>query len=190
MIQISSTLTHNIQDSLLMSELKQARKLAQEMIDVESLIEEKESELKELKERLRMIKETDLPVLMESADLAEITLTDGRKIVIEVNYHSSITEENRAAAYRWLRETGRGGIIKRTVTMQFPKGKDENASKYAEWLRKKYPDYDITDAETIHSQTLKAFVREMMEEGEELPPSISVYRRTEAKIKAVKKKKA
>lgn len=167
--------------------LVQARKLAQEMIEVESLIQDKEEELKELKDRLRRIAEVDLPELMDASELANFTLKDGRKVEMDRSIHASITEANRESAFAWLRESGHGGIIKRAVTMSFPKGESENADKLGAWLKKRYPDYDIKDAESVHPQTLKAFVREMMEEGVELPDSISTFTRTVAVIKHDKK---
>lgn len=174
-----------------MSDLKEVNRLANQLIDKEALIAEKQEELRQLQTEYRQIAEVDLPTVMEEIGMADFTLSDGRKVEIDVSFHASITEANRAAAFKWLRENNRGGIIKRAVSMEFGKGEDDKAQKYVDWLKKKYPDREdkIKDAESVHPQTLKAFVREMMEEGEELPESISVFRKTEAKIKQDNKAK-
>lgn len=169
-----------------MSDLKQITALAERQLDLEALIEEAEENLKSLKEQHRAVSENDLPEAMEEAGMLEFKLSDGRKITIVTKYYASIPNDRIADAFRWLRERGHDGIIKRDITVQFGKGDDELAAKYAKWLRDRLGDKPVTikDKEHVHHSTLRAFVREQIEEGEDIPmDSFGVFIRNVAEIK-------
>ena len=67
----------------------------------------------------------------------------------------------------WLRDNGHEDLIKNTISVNFGRGEDESASKLREALNNEGSSY--TDKTGVHSQTLKAFVREQVESGQNLP---------------------
>jgi hypothetical protein len=117
-----------------------------------------------------------------------MTLTNGLKVQVEELVSCAITAEKRAEAHEWLRQHGFGGLIKILVEVPFAKGEEERAAAlYAELADKDYP---VEAEETVHPQTLKAFVREQLGEGAPLPLELfGIHPYSRAKISAAKGKK-
>lgn len=142
--------------------------------------------LKELGEQFRVITESDLPEAMDALGIEDFTLKNGRKITINQSYHPNISGDHEDEAFGWLRENGHDGIIKRNVSVEFGKGEDKIANYLLRNLRryKSLSESSIKDKEGVHPQTLKAFVREMIESGENLPmEAFGVHIRRIANIK-------
>ena len=81
-----------------------------------------------------------------------------------------IKEEKRAQAYEWLREKGFDDIIKNTVSVRFGRGEDQLCEALLNLLREQ--NYPVEQAQKIEPQTLKAWVREMVERGSEFPTEL------------------
>jgi hypothetical protein len=164
--------------------------MANRKLSLEAEIAELEGEMKLKQEELRILTENDLPEAMEEEGVIEFTLEDGRKVLIATSYHAAISEANEVSAFRWLRDNGFDAIIKRNVSLEFGRGEDELAAKYVDWLNKHYPDRTFKDKSSVHHSTLKAFVRERIEAGEDIPLDVfGVFVRNYAAIKEVEVKK-
>ena len=160
--------------------------MAKEALEIEARIEKGKELLKQLEEAHKAIVENDLPEAMDSLGLEEFKLDSGRKITISESYHPNISEANRDEAFDWLRDHGHDGIIKRNVSVQFGKGEDAIANRLLANLRryKSLGESTIKDSSGVHPQTLNAFVREMIESGEDLPmETFGVFVRRAASIK-------
>jgi len=146
--------------------------------DVQTL----EQALKETKEKLRVFEEQELPEAMQAANLQEIKLTNGAKITISQFYKGSISEKHREKAHEWLLNNNHGGIIKHEVSLKFGKDEGEKANDAVQSLKQKGLDPDVK--ESVHWQTLNAFVREQMTSGKDLPADLfGVYVGSRAKLK-------
>lgn len=129
-----------------------------------SFLEER-SKLK--KEEYRELAEKTLPEAMQQAGLNSFELKNGYSIGLQDIISASINDENREAAHGWLREQGFGDIIKNEVIVSFGKEEDEKASYLCEELQKRA--LQVLQQEKVHPSTLKAFVKERIKNGEELP---------------------
>ena len=89
---------------------------------------------------------------------------------IKAFYGASIKDENRAQAYEWLRANGFDDIIKNTVSVRFGRGEDELCDTLLNILREK--NYPVEQAQKVEPQTLKAWVREMVERGNVFPTNL------------------
>lgn len=141
--------------------------LAERQVTIEAWIESVEEKLKTAKENLRKIAEVALPNAMAEIGMSEFKLTNGTKITIKNEVYASIPKENPGPAYSWLRDKGLDGIIKNEIICRFGKGEDEAAHKAAEALAEL--GYQPEQKQTIHPSTLKAFVKEQMEKGVDIP---------------------
>lgn len=146
----------------------------------------KEEEFKKLAaEQARLadlIAREDLPQLLMQAEIEEMTLTDGTKVKLMQAVQASISADNRAAAHKWLVEHNFGGLIKTNVSVAFEAAQHDEADALGERLVKEYGGAVEVDA-SVHPSTLKAFVRERIEAGDELPMDLfGVFTYTEAKI--------
>lgn len=155
-------------------------RLAQEMFEAEAAVEDAESRLANAKERLRAVAERSIPELMAKVGMKEFRTTSGLRLRVEEVVSATIAPERRDEAVRWLDEHGEGGLVKRKVLVEFGReGEAEAETLVAELAGKGLAaarDY------SIHPMTLKAFVRERLRNGEEIPEAITVAQIQRAKI--------
>lgn len=164
-------------------ELNSIGALAKRAKLLEKEIEEIESVVKERKEQLRKLVEDAIPAALEEMGMKEFKMADGSSVAVKPFYSASISANNRAQAYEWLRDNGYDDIIKNTVSVRFGRGEDELCEGLLNLLREK--NYPVDQTEKIEPQTLKAFVREMVESGKELPSNLfGVYVGAKATIKS------
>ena len=140
---------------------------AEAIIKQDAFVKELEEKLKEEKKRLLKMTDEDLPALMTEANSMEFTLLDGSKVTIKPQYGASIKVDNRPAAYEWLREHGHDDIIKNTISCQFGRGEDDLASSFKAFAEKE--GYVPTQTEKIEPMSLRGFVKERVENGDEFP---------------------
>ena len=140
---------------------------AEAIIKQDAFVKELEEKLKEEKKKLLKMTDEDLPALMTEANSMEFTLLDGSKVTIKPQYGASIKVDNRPAAYEWLREHGPDDIIKNTISCQFGRGEDDLASSFKAFAEKE--GYVPTQTEKIEPMSLRGFVKERVENGDEFP---------------------
>jgi hypothetical protein len=70
-------------------------------------------------------------------------------------------------AFKWLRENGRGDVIKNDITVTFGRGEDNKAMAYATLA--KGQGFEPVQKVGVHPQTLKGVVRECVESGIDMP---------------------
>ena len=133
------------------------------------------------------VEREDLPELMREVGLTKLTLTDGTEVTLTEEVTAAITEERREAAHAWLREHNFGGLIKTLLTVPFGRGEEDEARRLAERIAE---EHECSLDEKVHPMTLKAFVREQVEDGKPLPFDLfGVHPFSRAKIKMAKAKK-
>lgn len=139
---------------------KQARLIEQEIEDLEDTVKEK-------KEALRELLEVRIPEACAEIGMLGFNLADGSSLKIKNYVSASIPKERTGEALAWLRDNGYSDIIKNTVSVQFGRGEDEQAGRLLEVVRSEglIPE----QATGVHPQTLKGWVREMVEKGVHFP---------------------
>jgi hypothetical protein len=144
--------------------------LAKRAKELEKEIEELETVTKERKEQQRKLLEDTIPAMLSELGMKSFKMADGSLIDIKPFYSASIREENRAKAYEWLRNNGFDDIIKNTVSVRFGRGEDGLCDTLLGQLREQ--NYPVEQAQKIEPQTLKAWVREQVERGNEFPTEL------------------
>jgi len=163
-------------------DLSEISEIAEAMKNMQGFVADLENKLAINKERLRNIQETILPEAMQKVGLSEFKLSDGSKIVIKVLYKGSIPKGKEEIAFSWLKEHGHEDLIKNSISTSFGKGEEQRAEQCCNILQE--AGYDYTNKKSVHPSTLKAFVREQIEAGRELPLDIlGVFILTKAEIK-------
>lgn len=138
-------------------------KLAARQMKLEDEIEVMETDLRAKKAELEEVSTKLLPQAMTAVNLDDFSLKGGAKVQVNNFYSASIKEENKPAALKWLRTNGFGPLIKRMFEIPFGTGEDKKASQFKKQLQKEH--YPFSEAEGVHAQTLKAFIREQIEDG-------------------------
>jgi len=158
-----------------------ARKIKHQQDKVERL----DRELKDEKNALLKLTDEDLPSTMADLGLTKFSLEDGSTVEVKPTYGAHILVKDRETAYEWLRENGHDDIIKNIVSCQFGRGEDDSASAFHAFASQQ--GYPADQNESIHAGTLKAFVKERIESGDDFPHAIfGAYVGQRAIIRGVK----
>ena len=152
------------------NDLKQVAALVRQQLVLEQRVEDLTSELKRAQQDLANISGEVLPSALAEHGLTELKMADGSKVTVAQFVSASITKEKSDAAHQWLRDRGFGDLIKNTVSVNFGKGEDEKAVELIDTLSGMGLDADQKEA--VHPSTLKAFVKEQIEKGTEIPSDL------------------
>ena len=148
---------------------------AQELATLEEAVKAK-------KEELRLTSEQELPEAMQTAGLTEIVLSTGEKITITEFYNAHISKANQETAYQWLIQNGHEGLIKNEVSLKFGREEDLIAQETVQALKARGLAPEIR--QSVHPSTLKAFVKEQLTSGRDIPTEpFGIYIGSKAIIK-------
>ena len=164
------------------NELSVVSGLANKQLQVGSELAELEGAVKAKKEELRLISEQELPDAMQAAGLNEIVLSSGEKISIGEFYSAHISKANQEVAYQWLTANGHEGLIKNEVSLRFGRNESEVVNETVSNLKARGLSPEVR--QSVHPSTLKAFVREQLTSGNDIPTEpFGIYIGTKATIK-------
>jgi hypothetical protein len=155
--------------------------LCNKLLDIQKEVTTLEDQLKKKKEEELKLSESDIPNLMQKAGVAQIKLTDGSSVEIKPYYGARIPASRTEEAFDWLRENNFADLIKNNVTLSFSRNEDNLAKSLVDELRNK--GHNVKQAEKVEPMTLKAFVKEQIEKGKDVPSDLfGVYVATRTKI--------
>lgn len=162
-------------------EFQQLEALTRQMHEAQSQVLDLERKLEAAKERHRDISERQLPDLMDQLGLEEFKTSTGLKVRVDVNIHASIPKTRHDEAMKWLDDHGFGGLIKRNVTVRFTREQEREAQRLAEELENAFS--SVEQDTKVESATLRAFAREQLKGGKDLPLDLfGIYRRRVAQV--------
>lgn len=141
--------------------------LARMLKDAELQVKETELYLKEIKEHERYLREESIPSAMHELGIDELKLDTGEKISIKQDVYASIPSSTKNEAHRWLDAHGYGGLIKVEVLASYGKGESKLALELYRELGQRGLSASLK--ESVHTQTLKAFLKDQMAKGEDVP---------------------
>jgi len=151
------------------------------LLDIQKEVSALEDKLKKKKEEELKLSENEIPNLMQKAGAASIKLTDGTAVEIKPYYGARIPASRTEEAFNWLRENNFADLIKNNVTLTFGRNEDNMAKSLVDDLRQK--GHNVKQAEKVEPMTLKAFVREQIEKGKDVPADLfGVYVATRTKL--------
>jgi len=138
--------------------------------DLEDQVKVDEDLLKNKKRDIEKISGEIIPTLLSEMGLSSLKLADGSAVDVKPYYAANISLKNREAAYNWLRSNGLGDIIKNEITVSFGRDEDNKATTYVNLA--KGQGYQPTQKLKVEPMTLKALVRERIENGKDMPTDI------------------
>ncbi len=149
---------------------------------------ETQNEIAKLEDRLKTFKTTEttlseqtIPNLMQQAGVSLIKLKDGSSVEIKPFYAARIPSSKIEEAFEWLRTNGHGDLIKNNVMLTFGRKQDNEAKSLVAELREK--GHNVKQAEKVEPMTLKAFVKEQIQDGKNVPSDLfGVYVASKTKI--------
>ena len=129
-----------------------------------------EESLAGAKENLRKLQEEEMPELFSEAGVSGIILPNGVKVQVDTSIHCSISKEREEDAFEWLKNNNHGDLIKNEFKVKFGRKEDNLVGDFkatAEKLGLKYE-----NKQKVEPMTLKAFVKEQMKTGVQLPKDL------------------
>lgn len=175
--------TAYLADTKPIDQLRILATLAEEQQRLERKVADSETALKAAKAELATVAEERLPEIMEDLGLQTFRTRSGLLITLKENLHASISKENEPAAFAWLDQNGFAKLIKRQFIVQFGKGEEKWAKKFANDLSKRKRQLEVDQKKGVHPQTLKAFCKEQLTEGKDLPVDLfGIHRQQYTKV--------
>ena len=147
--------------------LSSVAEIARAVRNQEDMVNKLDDQLKEAKRELLKLTDEDLPAMLLELGLSSFELEDGSKVTVRPTYGAHIKAENKATAFDWLRQNGFDDIIKNTVSCNFGRGEDQEASQFIDYAQGL--GYAAEQKTDVHHSTLKAFVKERVQNGETFP---------------------
>ena len=141
--------------------------LARKQVELQAKVADLENILALEKEKLKKVQEEELPESMLALGLNSFTLSDGSKLDVKTFYRGNIAKDRQEEAHDWLRDHNHADLIKNDVICSFGKGEDHDALVLMGKLSDIGVDYE--NKKHVHASTLKAFVREQIAEGVDIP---------------------
>lgn len=149
------------------SQLQEIHDLLKITEELEETMANLDQELTEMAKKFRNLTETVIPDMMREAGMESFTTVDGKTVSIDKFYSAKISTNNEEEAFSWLEKTGNSAIIKNELVLSLKKNQQEELKKAMEALDATNLPY--TKKQSVHASTLKAFVKEQIENGKELP---------------------
>ena len=161
--------------------IKDVSEACNKLLDVQKEIATIEEQLKKKKEEEINLSEQIIPNAMHKAGASKIETPDGVKVECKPYYGARIPTSRTEEAFTWLRENNFADLIKNNVTLTFNRNEDNVAKSIVDDLRNK--GHNVKQAEKVEPMTLKAFVREQIEKGKDVPADLfGVYVATRTKL--------
>lgn len=157
------------------------------LLNAQKQISEAEDNLKNIKEKARVLKEQTIPDLMSQAGMKKVVLEDDSIVEVKSYPTAKITQEKKNKAHDWLRANNLGNIIKNQVVLKFPTSEDNIASQLCTEMKQR--GHHVEQLEKVEWQTLNSTVREQERLGDPMPTDLfSVFQVTDTKITTKKEK--
>lgn len=164
------------------ADLSEITKIAKRLQSLVAEAVEVSNRLQFLSSLIKEIEEKELPDVMLECGMKSFTLEDGKKVDVKKFYSARIAAEHEEEAFNWLENNGHDAIIKNQISLDFNKGETERVDALINILRKM--GYGFNHKLGVHHSTLRAFVKEQIEKGADLPMTVfGVYIGNRATIK-------
>lgn len=186
------------------ADLEKIAKMADRVAELDVLLGEEDDYIKTLKEEKNRIESISLPEAMMSCGMKEFKTHAGASVKIvdfvEVNLPAAGAidkakgddkvelEERLKEGLKFIDEHGGSSIIKSVVLVDFERGQSKAKQTFFDALIEK--GYAAISADTVHPQTLKAWVKEKISNGVPVPAEpFKLYCGSRAEVKLPVKKK-
>jgi hypothetical protein len=141
--------------------------LANKQVDLEQAVVTAEEHVKKIKKDLAVVAERDIPELMTEIGLQSVKTEDGHEISIKDIMNASISKDRKPKVIKWLMANDLESLISVDVIASFSKGDTTEANDLLSMLVDE--GYQANSDEKINTSSVKAAVKELIEQGAEIP---------------------
>ena len=163
--------------------LAQIKATAEQQEESEVAVEKAEDELSLAKKEFVRISEKVFPELLSSLEMTEDITVAGLKVQLAEKLRGNIPVKHKDEAIKWLNDKGHGNIIKRQIVIEFNKDEEKWAAKFMRDCNQRKKQLNMKIKRVVHAQTLQAWCREMLAEGEKFPMELfGIFLQTSTKV--------
>lgn len=145
-------------------------------------LSEVEKKAAALREKITRMETLDIPEAAIQCGQSTFTTFSGAKVEIKSDVSVGIPKDREEDAYSWLRDNGFEDLIKSEVKVLFGRGDDNKSRLISSLLHEN--GIEFATKEGVHAQTLKAWVKEQLAKGTNLPLDLfGVYQWRKAVVK-------
>lgn len=159
-----------------------------EVIELKGMVDQLEADLSAAKQQLNLLNTSVIPDIMVQLQMEECVFR-GWKVKVGEFVSGSLPKEfeRRASAIQWLESHDGGDLIKTSLTVAFSRSQHNEAMNLAGDLEQQ--GFAASIDSTVHPQTLAAWARERMKNGEDIDPEVlGLYTGRVAKFAQIKEK--
>jgi hypothetical protein len=152
--------------------------LVTEMDTIENALAALDEDVKVKKARLRDIQLNQLPEAMTEAEVTEFEF-EGRKVILDQEVHSNISEKNRPEAFAWLKANGYGDVLQYEFKIKIPRKLREAINKIRPRMQEMITELglplEFEEKATYSGQSLIKVIKDMRKAGKEIPEIIGTF---------------
>ena len=155
------------------ADLSEVKRLAARLVKIDDEIKQCEDFIANAKREREDIRVRILPNVMFELGLDSITI-DNHYCRLQPHVQAALPKdpEPREAAINWLVEHGHGGIIKRQLKVDLPKGDGDTEIAVKEAVAEAAPGLVVDTAYNVHHSSYSALMRQLVREGANIPTDI------------------
>lgn len=155
------------------ADLKDVKRLAARLVKIEDEIQQCEDYIARAKKEREEIRVRILPNVMFELGIDSVTI-DNHHCKLEPMVQASLPKEPEARkeAIDWLVENGHGGIIKRELKVDLPKGDGYTEAAVKEAVQEAAPGLNVLTSYNVHHSSYSALIRQLVREGAPIPTDI------------------
>jgi len=149
------------------NEIKSLSALLQQQLDMEEEIQQLETVVKQRKHEYQKLTTETIPQHAQAINCTLHRLQDGSTFELKPFVSAHISKAKKDEAFTWLKQNGHSDIIKNQVKLDFGMQDLDKAEECLKTLTE--AGYSPSAESSVHSGTLKKWVREQVEAGEPIP---------------------
>jgi hypothetical protein len=162
--------------------LSKVASLVRKQLALEARINDLEVEIKAAKAQLDSVSGDLLPAALSEHGLSQLKMADGSEVTVSRYYSASIPKDRSDEAFSWLQKNNFADIVKNQISTSFGRNESNRANDLFERLEQE--GYTPSQKQWVEPMTLKAFVKEQVEAGKEIPSDLfGIFIGEKAKIR-------
>ena len=164
------------------TDLSDVRALAMRQLDLEAEVSRCEQALKEAKNNLRAVEESELPAALRAAGIPKFHLSNGMTVSYKEDLKISVPKKNMDGVIAYMREWGFGGHVSNRLVVDVGKGQDNAVQTLIGTAESMGLKAELT--ENVASATVKKVLNLRMKEGKSDDlPFFGAYSYTKSTVK-------
>lgn len=155
------------------ADLQEVKRLAARLIQIEDEIKDCEERISAAKKEREDIRVKTLPGIMFELGIDRVSI-DNHNCSLEPLVQATLPKdpEARQNAVDWLVDNGHGGIVKRELTVDLPKGDALTEELVRDAVRAAAPELVVATTYNVHHSSYTALAKQLVKKGVAVPTDL------------------